>query len=230
MHPVPIKAKNPAIKPDRALSSLIKANDEKTKHTIPSANGAASYQPKATPWVCPPRDTSPEGAFQPSNQGKKPCNRASSRLIKASAPKHLSPWNFSGAWNLEFPRPIPFAPLRRRALALKTGVKPLSRQKNQQSRLIVANQGKRQKKKMPPNDHAAPPRHATHPPALDVGCSMLDFRRWMLWANGMFLPAQKCDGTAKILSDNNYCNPCQPSQSTRLANRGAGPIFNDRSY
>ena len=80
-----IRAKTQAIKANRASSRHIKADDEIFKRLQPSANGAASYQPRATSWVCAPLATSPERAAHPANQGKNPSNRASSRHIKASA-------------------------------------------------------------------------------------------------------------------------------------------------
>ena len=57
---------------------------KKPNATTTSANGAASYQPRATPWVRTPYVISPEGAPQLSHQGKNPCNRASSSQIKAN--------------------------------------------------------------------------------------------------------------------------------------------------
>ena len=80
----PIKAKNPAIVLNQGIS---RQTMKKPNATIMSANGAASYQPRATPWVCTPYVISPEGAAQLSNQGKNPCNQGKSCLIKASTKK-----------------------------------------------------------------------------------------------------------------------------------------------
>ena len=73
----------------RQKTSAIKANQASSRqtrktNTIPSANGAAPYQPRATPWVWPRYGTSPEGAPQPANQGKKPLQ---SCIIKANQGK-----------------------------------------------------------------------------------------------------------------------------------------------
>ena len=66
-----IKAKTPAI----VLNQASSRQTVKKQTTISSANGAAPYQPRATPWVCTPHKNSPEGAAQPANQGKNPCNQ-----------------------------------------------------------------------------------------------------------------------------------------------------------
>ncbi len=212
--PLPIKAKTPAIKANRASSRhplkfliplsppiinlafslqylafclktpVIVPHQALSRHTMkysnntpPSANGAAPYQPRATPWVCTPDVPSPEGAAHPANQapnqGKTPSNQGSSCFIKANAKKHASPWtlgawSFSGAWNLELTRPNPFAPLRLRAFALKprhqVTIKAQSRQKTP---VIVHHQGiSRHPLKMKASLHDRAPL----PPALDVGC------------------------------------------------------------
>ena len=73
-------------------------------------------------------------------------HQGKSRLIKASAEKSPAPWSFPTAWRLAsgISSPVPFATLRLRAFALKTRnqglIKAQSRQKPQQSRLIVLNQ------------------------------------------------------------------------------------------
>ena len=161
-HTQPIKPKTPAIKADQASS---RQTMKKPNTTIPSANGAAPYQPKATPWVCPLRDTSPARAAHPANQGKNPCNRASSRLIKASA-KNTGPLGSSpklGDWNSELPHPFSFASLRLRAFALKT---PAIKPHQASSSLIKPNQAKsRQTRNV---------RLPTASRSLDVGCSKLD--------------------------------------------------------
>ena len=124
---------------------------QKTNITIQSANGAAPYQPRATPWVWPPHDTSPERASHPSIKAKNPAivpHQGKSSLIKANA-------KFSMIAPIRQPAPgfpprnSPFATLRLRVSALnprhQVTINPQSRQKPQQSRLIVPNQGKRQK-------------------------------------------------------------------------------------
>ncbi len=63
-----IKAKNPVIVHNQGKSR----QTMKKQTTISSANGAAPYQPRATPWVCTPHENSPEGAAQPANQGRNP--------------------------------------------------------------------------------------------------------------------------------------------------------------
>ncbi len=79
------------------------------------------------------------------NQGKNPCNRASSRLIKASAQKTPATRILSKARRLEG-EASPSHPLCVFALKNQQSShrKAQSRQKPQQSRLIVHNQGKRQ--------------------------------------------------------------------------------------
>ena len=81
--------------------------------------------------------------------------------------------------SLELLRPLPFASLRLRAFALKPRhqgmIKVQSRQKPQQSSLIVSHQGKsRQTPKMKAHTPTPPANRAPLPPALDVGRSMLD--------------------------------------------------------
>ncbi len=80
--------------------------------TISSANGAVPYQPRATPWVCPPIYHQPCQGEPSPIKAENPCNRASSRHIKASAQKHPSPWSLVVLWSLEvgiwsFPAPSP---------------------------------------------------------------------------------------------------------------------------
>ena len=57
----PSRLKTPAIKAHRASSR----QTMKKQTARSSANGAASYQPRATPWVCTPYATNPERAGQP---------------------------------------------------------------------------------------------------------------------------------------------------------------------
>ena len=71
--PSPIKAKTPAIKPHQGLS---RQPMKKPNTTIPSANGAAPYQPKATPWVCPLGIPALQGRPIPPIKAKNPFNRA----------------------------------------------------------------------------------------------------------------------------------------------------------
>ncbi len=81
-YPPPIKAKTPVIVHDQGKS---RQTMKKPNPTITSANGAASYQPRATLWVCTPHATSTESAPHPANQGKTPSNQGKSSLIKANA-------------------------------------------------------------------------------------------------------------------------------------------------
>ena len=61
--------------PSRQKTPVIVLHQASSRHpmkintAIPSANGAAPYQPRAKPWVCPPHDASPVGASHPANQG-----------------------------------------------------------------------------------------------------------------------------------------------------------------
>ena len=61
-----IKAKSPVIVRNQASSR----QTMKKQTARSSANGAASYQPRATPWVCTPYATSPERAGQPPTKAQ----------------------------------------------------------------------------------------------------------------------------------------------------------------
>ena len=67
--PLRLCVKTPAIVPHQASS---RHPMKKLTTTIMSANGAALYQPRATPWVRTHYATSPERASHPANQGGKP--------------------------------------------------------------------------------------------------------------------------------------------------------------
>ena len=78
----------------------------------------------ARPHLFPPepefREPSPGSLQSRQNQGKNPCNRASSRLIKASAKKlALESSPNHGDWKAKLPPPIPFESLRLCVFALK---------------------------------------------------------------------------------------------------------------
>ena len=133
---------------------------QKTNITIPSANGAAPYQPRATSWVWPPHDTSPERASQPSIKAKTPAikaHQALSRQIKPSAAKWKSPHGCAV--------PICHAPL---PPSLDVGRSMLDVSANQvSSRLIVPHQGK-----TPKNSNSIMP-SARHPNLCDSAPSRL---------------------------------------------------------
>ena len=77
------QGKNPS---NRASSRQIKAADEKAKrhHNERQRRGLIPAQGNAL-GTSQPIVLSPERAAHPANQGKNPCNRASSRQIKANA-------------------------------------------------------------------------------------------------------------------------------------------------
>ena len=99
--------------------------------TISSANGAVPYQPRATPWVCPPIYHQPCQGEPSPIKAENPCNRASSRHIKASAQKHPSPWSLVVLWSLEvgiwsFPAPSPLRLcVKNPAIVLNQGFGPI---------------------------------------------------------------------------------------------------------
>ena len=73
------RQKTPAIKPHQGLS---RQTMKKPNTTIPSANGAAPYQPKATPWVCSLGTPALKGRLIPPIKAKTPLivpNQGSSR-------------------------------------------------------------------------------------------------------------------------------------------------------
>ena len=134
---------------------------QKTNITIQSANGAAPYQPRATPWVWPPHDTSPERAAQPSIKAKTPAivpHQGKSSLIKSKRQKIQIP-------SCHRPAIPTFATPRLRAFALNFGHQASIKAKTP---AIKPYQGKSRhplKSESTPHDRAIPTRHALLPPA-----------------------------------------------------------------
>ena len=158
--PSPIKAKTPAIKPHQGLS---RQTMKKPNTTIPSANGAAPYQPKATPWVSPLGTPALKGRLIPPIKAKTPAITPHQALSSQPQKFPCRPASIPG---------IP--PLRLRVFALMLRHQGTIKAKTP---AIVPNQGKSRhplKNECTPHSRAIPTRHAPLPPSLDVGRSMLD--------------------------------------------------------
>ena len=109
---------------------------KKPNTSISAANGAASYQPRTTSWVCTPYATSPERVAHNANQGNNPNDQGKSRLIKANQAKREK-FEIS---NLKFEIALfPFATLRLRGFALNPRHQASIKAKTP---AIVPNQGK----------------------------------------------------------------------------------------
>ena len=89
IHQAFIKAKNPAIVPNQASS---RQTMKKLTTTITSANGAASYQPRATPWVhTVTLPAALKGRPIPPIKAENPCNQGKSCFIKANPKFPIAP-------------------------------------------------------------------------------------------------------------------------------------------